>query len=326
MDHLRPVAVPEPDLLEADVPGDVCERLRARRVDDVRLFFEDVHDLVERGRRGQVRVVELRQVLHGIEEVRQVADEGEQRADGDVAARDEVAAVAEDDRGRGRGDEVDRREVDAAEHDGAVVRLPVVGVDLVEVRERRVLTCEGLEDAHARDVFGQRRGDEPQALPDGAVGEGRARAEHRRGDDQRRHHRERREREPPVEEEQDHDRAEQQQRVLQQRRHAFRHQLVERVDVVRQPADDDACAVALVVAERQALEMAEEAVAQVREDALSRPACEVRLCGAGAEVDEPGHHECAHDPAERREVAFRDAVVDGELGEIGRRERGHRGE
>ena len=137
---------------------------------------------------------------------------------------------------------------------------------------------------------------------------------------------ERGEREPPVEEEQDHDRAEQQQRVLEQRRDALRDELVERVDVVREPADDDACAVALVVAEREALEVAEEAVAQVGEDALSRPACEVRLCGAGAEVDEPGDDERADDPAERREVAFRDAVVDGELGEIRRRERGERRE
>ena len=122
------------------------------------------------------------------------------------------------------------------------------------------------------------------------------------------------------------DRAEEQQRVLEQRRDALGDELVERVDVVRQPADDDAGAVALVVAEREALEVAEEAVAEIGEDALSRPAGEVRLRGVRAEVDEARGDERADDPAERREIALRDAVVDRELRQVRRRQRGERRE
>ena len=52
---------------------------------DLGLLVEHVHDLVERGDRGQERVVELRELLDRVEEVRQVEDEREQRADRDLA-------------------------------------------------------------------------------------------------------------------------------------------------------------------------------------------------------------------------------------------------
>ena len=70
--------------------------------------------------------------------------------------------------------------------------------------------------------------------------------------------------------------------------------------------------------------MAEEAVAEVGEDTLSRPAREVRLRSVGAEIDEAGGDERADDPAERRQVALRDAVVDRELRQVRGRERGER--
>ena len=55
-------------------------------------------------------------------------------------------------------------------------------------------------------------------------------------------------------------------RVLDERRDAVGDELVERLDVVREPADDHAGAVALVEAEREPLQVAEELVAQVGED------------------------------------------------------------
>ena len=67
------------------------------------------------------------------------------------------------------------------------------------------------------------------------------------------------------------------QRVLDERRDAVGDELVERLDVVREPADDHAGAVPLVEAEREALQVAEELVAEVGEHALAGPAGEVRL-------------------------------------------------
>ena len=76
--ELRPVA--EADVVEADVPFDPRQLDRVRRVDDLRLLVEHAEDLVQRRDRGEERVVELRELLDRVEEVREVEREGEQRA------------------------------------------------------------------------------------------------------------------------------------------------------------------------------------------------------------------------------------------------------
>ena len=213
-----------------------------------------------------------------------------------------MAAVAEDDRRRERRQEVDEREVEAVQDDRLLVRLAVVGVDLVEVALVRPLAAERLDDPHAADVLGEGRRHEAETLTHGAVGAGRVDAEERRRDEHERHHRQRREREPPVEEEEDHRRAEQEERALDERRHAVRHELVERLDVVREPADDDPGAVPLVEAQRQPLEVAEEQVAQVGEDPLAGPAGEVRLRGARRQAEDAGDDEQRDDDRQRLQV------------------------
>src|SRR5205823_14027162 len=65
--------------------------------------------------------------------------------------------------------------------------------------------------------------------------------------------------------------------LLHQRGHPVRDELVERLDVVREAADDHARAVAFVEPERKPLQMAEELVPEVGEDALADPARQVGL-------------------------------------------------
>ena len=113
--HLGSRGVAEANALEADVTLDPVELARVRLVADLGLLVHHVHDLVERGHGREERVVELRELLDRVEEVRQVEDEGEQRADGEAAAEDEIAAVADDDRRRERRQEVDEREVEAVQ-------------------------------------------------------------------------------------------------------------------------------------------------------------------------------------------------------------------
>ena len=74
------LAVPEADVVEVDVAVDPRELARVGRVDDVGLLVEDGRDPVECGRRREERVVELRELLHRVEEVREVEREGEQRS------------------------------------------------------------------------------------------------------------------------------------------------------------------------------------------------------------------------------------------------------
>ena len=118
--------------------------------------------------------------------------------------------------------------------------------------------------------------------------------------------------------------AEERERALDERRHAVRDELVDRLDVVREPADDHARAVALVEAERQPLQVAEEPGAQVGEDALADPAGHVRLDVGHAPVREAGGDEDADDEIETAAVVVADGVVERVLGEIRRGERGRR--
>ena len=90
--------------------------------------------------------------------------------------------------------------------------------------------------------------------------------------DEQRDHREDPERELPRENEQDHRRADERQRVLHERGNAVGDQLVERLDVIGHPADQNARTVALEEPERQALQVPEEVVAEVGEHPLAGPA------------------------------------------------------
>jgi hypothetical protein len=149
-------------------------------------------------------------------------------------------------------------------------------------------------------------------------------AEDGRGDRHEREDGQRGERQFPVEGEENRGRTDQDERVLEEARDAVGYELVEGLDVVRQAADEDAGAVALVEAEREPLQVAEELVAQVGEDPLARPTREVGLCAAQEPVEDSGRDEDDHDLDEAPIVLRADSVVEGELGEIGRRERGQR--
>ena len=133
----------------------------------------------------------------------------------------------------------------------------------------------------------------------------RARPEPRRREPHEREDDERREREPPVEEEEHDHGAREHERVLDQARDAVGHELVERLDVVRDAAHDRARAVALVVAERQTLEVAEELDAEVGERAFADPAGEVGLRARESERGDAGGEEGDDDEAERLEVPLR---------------------
>ena len=188
------------------------------------------------------------------------------------AAEDEVAAVAEDDGRRGGGEEVDEREVEAVQDDGLVVRGAVAVVDLAEARAAPVLAGERLDDPHPRDVLLQRRRDARRGARERGgrrASSGGGRSWSRRAMSgktasvasarrQSRQH-------------EDDGRADEHERVLHEARHAVGDELVERLDVVRQPGDDRAGAVALEVAEREPLEVGEEARFAGRRARARRP-------------------------------------------------------
>ena len=72
-----PSAVAEAQGVEADAADHGGERHCAGPVLDLRFLLHQVDDLVERRDGREEGVVELGELLHRVEEVRQVADEGE---------------------------------------------------------------------------------------------------------------------------------------------------------------------------------------------------------------------------------------------------------
>ena len=300
VEHLGAGAVGEVDVVEADVAADVVELARSRLVGDLRLLHEHLHDLVERRDRREERAVELRELLHRVEEGRRVAEERGQDADRRLPVEDEVGAVAEDDRGRERREQVDEREVDGVLDDRLLVALPVGLADPAEVLARRALARERLEDAHAGDVLGERRRDRAERLADSAVRAARLLAEDRPS--RRRaagittsvasasfHERRNRITAAPTSVSV----------FWISEVNAVGDELVERLDVVRDPADQDAGAVALVEAEREPLQVAEEVVAEVGEHALARPAGEVGLRVGAGDADDADRDEQRDDELER---------------------------
>jgi hypothetical protein len=235
-----------------------------------------------------------------------------------------VPAVAEDDGERDRGDEIDEREVHRVQDHGPHVRLAVFLRDLAEVGDVPLLAGERLHDAHAGDVLRERRCDESEPLADGRIRASGVDPEQDRADAHHGDHGERGEGQPPVEHEQQDRRSDQRQRALHERRDAVGDELVEGLDVIRQPADDHAGTVTLEEAKREPLQVAEELHPQVGEDPFADPAGQVRLHVAHAPVGEPGKQEHADDQPERAEIVVADPVVDRVLREEGWQERGRR--
>ena len=95
MQHLVAASVPEPHAVEAHVPCDRRQLARAISVVDLGLLVEHAHDLVQRGRGREERVVELRELLDRVEEVLHVEHEGEQRPERHLSLEVEVPAEAE---------------------------------------------------------------------------------------------------------------------------------------------------------------------------------------------------------------------------------------
>ena len=112
-------------ILEFDGSRQGGQRQRVGGIDEGGGVVHHVKDFVERGRASQERVVDLAQLLDGIEERGEVADKGNQNTNLDRAIDVQVAAVAKHDAGRDGGKKLDGWEVPAARRDGCLVGVAV---------------------------------------------------------------------------------------------------------------------------------------------------------------------------------------------------------
>ena len=128
-----------------------------------------------------------------------------------------------------------------------------------------------------------------------------------------------------VEREQDHGGADQRQRRPEQRDDPVRDQRVERLDVVGEPRDEHAGALARVEADRHALQVREELDPEVLQRPLADPADQVGLRVGRAPIHQRRDEERDDDPRQRRQIARHDPLVDRQRGQRrGRQRRGGR--
>ena len=254
-------------------------------VDHVGRGVEQVEDLVQRRHALLVGRVELGELLDRFEEDRQVADEGDDRADLDRAVDRLGAAVEQDRRGADRGQQFDPREVGGVEEDRPHVRLAVGLVELGHRRRVPRLLAEAAHHPHAAQGLLQVAGDRADPLPGfpvGAVGDDpeddAGRGDQREGDEGDQG-------QLDVEHEQDHDHADQGQHAGEHRHDAVGDELVERLDVVGHAADQHAGAAPGEEADRHRLQVGEDPLAQVLQGARADPADQVGLQVGGGRVE-----------------------------------------
>ena len=313
-------AVGEGHVLEADLAADRADRGRVGGVFERRLGVEQLEDLLQRGHAGLVGGVELGELLDRFEQERQRRHERHHRADRDVAVDRLVAAVQHDQRQRDPRQHFHRREVRGVEAHGDHVGLLVVLVELREAGLVHGLLSEAAHHADARQRLLQVAGDRADRLtraPERAGGdepEPDAPAGHERDDA------ERQQRQLDVEVQQHADRPDQRQARLKQRHHRVCHEAFQRLHVVGHARDQHARRAALVEADRLALQVREDADAQIGERTLADPPDQIRLRVGRHPHQQRREQERPHHQRQRVDVVLLDARVDRQLCQQRRRQ------
>ena len=281
----------EPHVFEAHVAAHLT---RHHGVDSVRRGDLRLHQLVDlRHRRHRLLplVEHLRQLLHGSEELIEVEQERDHGARGDGPVVHERAAETEHDGVAAGGEEEDEREVDGLQHLGAQPGVEVAARRRLERVDGAALLHVRLRLAHAGDALLELGVDGGDGLACVRVGLGGTAPEPDRRDHERRHQHEHAERQRPADEAEDHEHTDEAHDVHQRGDQAGLQQLRERVDVGGHAGHDPARQLAVVVVERQPLQVREDPDAQ-REQQPFRGATGVPGVGPGDEpVDQRGDEE-----------------------------------
>ncbi len=259
----------------------------------------------------------LGQVLNRTVESPHVLEEGGHDAHRQRALQHVQSAVPEDERHGDGGQQLDDRPEQRVVGDRAQVRLQVVGVDLLELAELGALAAEKLHHAHPGDPLLQERVDTGEPDANVAIGAANVLAKPVGGEPNGRQHQERDERQLPAHEQHHAYNKDQGEDVPEHGHDARGEQLVQHLDVARQPGHQPADGVAVEEAEAETLELGEDLGAQVVHDPLADPGGQqgLRVAQHQGEDDRPGV-DCGQ-KGNQAQVAVGDRLVDRHLGQVG---------
>src|ERR1700730_2171708 len=264
-------AVREDDLVDLEVAFDARQLERVAPVSDLRLLVEDGGDLDHRGRTRLQLAVHVRELLQRLGDELEKVERGDERPDGDRVVREQRVARVQDCAGCEDAEKLDRREEDREDLLRVDVLLAVRRIQLVELRLERALAVEGLHDRHAGNRLRNLCGDDRDAVARFDERDVRGALKPTRQDEREWHRREDDEAEPPVRNQQGDHRSGQQDHVRDERRHALREDVGDRVDVARQSRDDPARFLLREVPERQTRQVIEKVLAQPEHHPLPEP-------------------------------------------------------
>ncbi len=277
---------------------------------DLWLGVEDLEHLVERGRGRLDRVVELRQLLHRLEQARQQQHDGDHGADRHLPVLRQPASCADRDRRGEHTAELDHAEVPGRDFDAPQVGVVQRPVGAPEAAVLLGFAGVGLDHPHPGDVLLQRRQIVTDPLADGQVGLVRLTLESNRGNRYERQHEQRQQRELPRHDQQHRQRQRDQQSSRDELQQAPLHELAHRFDVGRHARHQHAGLVAVEEGQRLALDVPEQTQPQRPQESFAGDV-DVDVLLAAAEIGDDRHHDIQADrQVERPGIVLTDATVD----------------
>ena len=312
--------VVELHVVEDDVAPERAVVRRARLVHHIRHRIHEREDALARGD-GLLHLGEdARHLLHRPDDEEDVGDEGIEAAYREPGHVHGDAGVCDHAGGGQRRDQLHGGQEERREPRGPVAGPVHLARQLAELLQVGLFPIQRLDDAHTGDRLVVRAGDLRVDLPHVAVLDDDLALEERGhhdddGHDQHDHQRQRRADQPHE--------VERGQNVKGRPGHVQQtpgHQFGHPIGVRRDAADDPAHGRAVVVGQRQALQVAEQPLAQVVADALAQDASQVDEAEDEASLQHRQRCVLDHDLRQHLDVPRRDALVDdahAQVGEVG---------
>ncbi len=310
VDDLRAGHVAERDVIERDVALHRRGRPARGRVVALGGCVEDLEDALGSGQSSLERVVEVGDLPQRLHEVLTVVHERRDDADADQPVEREPSTEPDED------DHEEVPEHGRERHQKQRVRVgrDARSIDALVLRaERRdggIVALERGDDLLTRERLLHRPVERAEMLLQLAEAAPREDGDEAREAQHDRHDEQRCEREPTIEHEHRDDDADHRHDARDQRRDVLRDRLVDRVDVVGEPAHQIARRVTIEVRHRQRLEMPEEIVAQATQRALRDPGHEPARARVERVRDHVGTDHETRDRAQPARIAARHVAVD----------------
>ena len=307
--------VRERNSLEAHACVLTFRRYRVVGRSDLVFGIEKPENPLGRRHRSLENVELLRKIADGPEELLGVLDKGHEPAERQRAEQDLPAAVPHDESNRDCTQDLHHRVENRVVKDGLDVRFGVLAVELAVLLEFPVFLAEQLHHRHADDVFldeGVQHGDTGPHL---AVDDAHSAFEDHGDGEQRRQNRERHERNTPVEvDEYTHD-ADEHENVAEDRDHARREQLVERIDVRGNAGDQTSHRILVEIRRVKLLQVRKDLTPHVGHDSLPGHVHDVDLKIRDHELRHEGKPVHERDEIQPLEIASGDVVIDRDFGQ-----------